>query len=173
MPPTPTLVARTRELARLDFPTGSTPSGPSLALASAVAIIGSLLADAVVVFVGRRIFPSTSGYQHYHFGDYATLTVIGVIIACVAWPVVTRLTSHTRWMFSRMAVLVTLVLLLPDVALLIRGDSAEAVAVLVAMHLAIAVVTYHALVRLAPARARRVSGGRREGDGREVAARRG
>lgn len=169
----PTLVSRSRELARLDFPTGSTPSGVSLAVASVVAIVGSLLADAVLVFVGRRIFPSTSGYQHYRFGDYATLTVIGVVIACVAWPVVTRLTSHTRWMFSRMAVLVTLVLLLPDVALLVRGDSAEAVAVLVAMHIAIALVTYHALVRLAPARARRVTGRRREGDRREVAARRG
>ena len=49
--------------------------------------------------------------------------------------------------------LVTLVLWLPDVYILVNGQPAKAVGFLFAMHLAIALVTYNALVRLAPVRA--------------------
>jgi hypothetical protein len=80
--------------------------------------------------------------------------VIGVIIACVGWPIVTRVSSAPRWLFFRSAIVVTLVLWLPDLYILARGELAEAVAVLMAMHLAIAIVTYYALIRLAPIRRR-------------------
>ena len=56
-------------------------------------------------------------------------------------------------MFLRMAILVTLVLWLPDVYILVNGQPGKAVAGLFLMHLAIALVTYNALVRLAPVRA--------------------
>jgi hypothetical protein len=69
----------------------------------------------------------------------------------VAWPIVTRITSAPRWMFVRMAILVTLVLWLPDLYILYRGQPGEAVAILMLMHVAIAVVTYNLLVRVAPA----------------------
>jgi hypothetical protein len=49
-------------------------------------------------------------------------------------------------------VLVTAVLLLPDLWLILKGQPHEAVAVLVAMHLAIALVTYNCLVRIADVR---------------------
>ena len=71
------------------------------------------------------------------------------MIACVAWPVVTRITSEPRWLFFRMAIAVTLVLWLPDLYILASGQSAEAVAVLMVMHVAIAVVTYNCLVHIA------------------------
>jgi hypothetical protein len=87
---------------------------------------------------------------HFQFSDYAKLTVIGVIIACAAWPVVTRMSSEPRWLFFRMAIGVTLVLWLPDIYILYRGQPGDAVAVLFLMHLAIAVVTYNLLVHLAP-----------------------
>ena len=77
------------------------------------------------------------------------------VVACAAWPVVTPVTSAPRWLFLRLAVAVTLVLFLPDVWILLHSGTAEAVAVLMAMHVAIAVVTYNALVRLAPLRRRR------------------
>jgi len=89
---------------------------------------------------------------HFRFTDYAKLTVIGVIIACAAWPVVTRVSSAPRWLFFRLAILVTLFLWLPDLYILYRGQSADAVAVLMVMHLAIALVTYNLLVHVAPAR---------------------
>ena len=100
--------------------------------------------------VGEAIFPGTKGYQHFQFSDYAKLTVIGVVIAGAAWPIVTRVTSAPRWLFLRLAVLVTVVLWLPDLFILYRGQPADAVAVLMVMHLAIALVTYNLLVHVAP-----------------------
>ena len=137
----------------LDFaPTRRQPSAVRIVLATLVSLIGSLAADALIVVVGVALFPHTKGYVHFHFSDYSKLTVIGVLIACAAWPIVTRITSKPRWMFIRMAVLVTVILLLPDFYILYLGQPGTAVAILMVMHLAIALVTYNALVRLAPTR---------------------
>jgi hypothetical protein len=124
-------------------------------LATVVAVAGSLLADAALVAIGQAVFPSTKGYVHFQFPDYAKLTVVGVVVACLAWPVVARISSAPRWLFLRLAVLVTVVLLLPDVWLLLKGEPGLAVLVLMVMHLAIAVVTYNSLVHLTPVRRRR------------------
>lgn len=140
-------------LVHLDFaPEHQQPPASRVALATLVSIAGSLLADAVLVVIAQAVFPSTKGYVHFQFADYSKLTVIGVIIACVAWPVTTRITSMPRWMFFRMAIAVTVVLWLPDVYILMLGQPGNAVAVLFVMHVAIALVTYNALVRLAPVR---------------------
>jgi uncharacterized protein DUF6069 len=138
-------------IARIDFhPPHAQPKGFRVALATVAAIAGSLIADALLVVIGQALFPATRGYAHFQFQDYAKLTVIGVVIACVAWPVVTRISSDPRWLFFRMAILVTVVLLLPDIYILYRGQPADAVAVLMVMHLAIALVTYNLLVHMAP-----------------------
>jgi hypothetical protein len=111
--------------------------------------------DALLVFIGTRVFPSTRGYGHFHFSDYATLTTVGVLIACAAWPIVTRISSAPRWLFVRLAILVTFALWLPDIWLLVILHQPErAVAVLMTMHFAIALVTYNLLVRVAPVRMR-------------------
>jgi hypothetical protein len=146
------LIERALSAARVDFPAeGRQPKRFALALAVMTAIVGSLAADAILVAIGTTVFPATKGYVHFRISDYGKLTVVGVIIACVAWPIVTWISSSPKWLFLRLAVLVTLFLLLPDVWLLSKGQPAKAVAVLVAMHIAIALVTYNALVRLAPA----------------------
>lgn len=121
-----------------------------LALATAVSLIGSLAADALLVAIGTALFTTTKHYGHFRPSDYGKLTIIGVVIACIAWPVVTRISSAPRWLFFRLAVLVTLVLLLPDLYLLHVHQPHKAVAVLMTMHLAIGLVTYNALVRIAP-----------------------
>jgi hypothetical protein len=121
-------------------------------MATAVAILGSLAADMVLVAIGTAIFPATRGYGHFQFSDYGKLTVIGVLVACVGWPIVTWISSSPRWIFFRSAILVTLVLWLPDLWILAKGQPVRAVLVLMVMHLAIAVVTYNALVRMAGVR---------------------
>ena len=137
--------------AGIDFrPRHAQPKISRVALTTLAAIAGSLAADALLVVIGQVIFPGTRGYVHFQFHDYARLTVIGVIIACAAWPVVTRISSDPRWLFLRLAILVTLMLWMPDVYILYRGQPADAVAVLLVMHLAIALVTYNLVVRLAP-----------------------
>jgi hypothetical protein len=128
------------------------PALVRLVVATIVAVGGSLGVDAVLVRVGTALFPSTRGYDHFPYADYSKLTVIGVVIACAGWPVVTRLCAAPRWLFLRVAILVTVVLLLPDVYILMQGQPARAVAVLMVMHLAIAVVTYLALVLISPVR---------------------
>src|SRR5450755_4475455 len=150
-------------LVRVDFsPRHRQPSAAAVLLATIASIAGSLAADALLVVLGEAAFPSTKGFVHFQFSDYAKLTVVGVIIACVAWPVVTRISSAPRWLFFRLAILVTLVLWLPDLWILHMGESAKAVAVLMVMHLAIAVITYNLLVHLAPVRP--LAGGSAAGD---------
>ena len=143
------------DLVKVDFaPAHRQPSMPVL-LATVISLVGSLAADAAIVAIGKAVFPSTKGYVHFRFSDYSKLTIIGVVIACLAWPIVTRISSAPRWLFFRLAIVVTLVLLLPDLYILKQGQPAKAVAILMVMHLAIALVTYNALVRLAPVRSGR------------------
>jgi hypothetical protein len=147
------LLERAQSISRVDLaPRHDQPSWMSVIIATVASIAGSLIADAILVAIGTALFPSTKGYVHFNFSDYSKLTVIGVLIACAAWPVVTRISSAPRWLFIRLAVLVTAVLLLPDVWLLWQGEPPEAVTVLMIMHLAIAVVTYNCLVRIAKVR---------------------
>ena len=155
----PPSLERALGLVRVDFaPARPQPSAARVVLASVLSVAGSLAADAVLVVIGTALFPSTRGYAHFQFPDYAKLTVIGVVIACLAWPVVTRITSEPRWLFFRMAIAVTLVLWLPDLYILVKGQPPRAVAVLMVMHLAIAVVTYNCLVRIAPVKTDQAAG---------------
>ncbi len=139
---------------RVDFSPQLPPSAAAVVVATVVALVGSLAADALLVKIGVSLYPATKGYSHFQFSDYAKLTVIGVVIACVAWPVVTRVSSQPKWLFLRAAAAVTLVLFVPDLWIWYLGQSADAVFVLVWMHVAIAVVTYLALITLAPVRGR-------------------
>jgi len=139
--------------ARIDLsPAHRPPAWWRVIVATVLSVAGSLAADALLVFIGTRLFPATKGYVHFEFHDYAKLTIVGVLIACAAWPVVTRISSAPRWLFFRLAIAVTLVLLLPDLYIWHQGQPAKAVVVLMAMHLAIALVTYNLLVHLAPVR---------------------
>ena len=125
-----------------------------LAVAIVLAIVVSLGADAALVALGTHVFTSTRGYVHFRFSDYAKLTVIGILGAGAAWPVLARLSSAPRWLYLRLAVLVTIVLLTPDLYIWHAGQPARAVAVLMCMHVAIGLITYNLMVRLAPVRAR-------------------
>lgn len=138
--------------ARVDLAPARAPSAARVVLASLVALVGSLLADAALVRLGTTIYPSTRGYVHFAFSDYAKLTTIGVVVACAGWPVVARITSVPDWLFARLAVAVSAVLLLPDAYIWHAGSPGRAVFVLVWMHLAIALVTYFSLTVLAPVR---------------------
>jgi hypothetical protein len=126
------------------------PSASQLIVATLLAVVLSLTADALIVFIGTRMFPSTRGYPHFRFADYATLTIVGVVVACAAWPIVIRVSSCPRWLFIRLAAVVTIVLWIPDLYLLLRQQPVPAVALLMTMHLVVAIVTYNLLVRVAP-----------------------
>ncbi len=138
------------------------PAPAAMTTAALVAVTGALAADWLLVTLWTRVEPAARGYEHFRRSDYATLTVIGVLAACAAWPVVCRISPTPRWLFLRLAVVVTVVSWLPDVYLLVHGQPPRDVGVLMVLHLAAAVVTYQVVVRLAPPRA---AGPRRTGDG--------
>lgn len=155
-PPNRSLLDRALKFAHFDpAPDHAIPSADRLVLATVLSVAVCLVVDAGLVALGTHAFPGTKGYVHFRFSDYGKLTVIGILIACAAWPVVVRLTSAPRWVFVRMAVLVTAVLLLPDLYIWHGGQPGKAVFVLVWMHLAIGIITYNMLVRVAPPRTSR------------------
>ncbi|AMM21499.1 hypothetical protein AX769_16840 [Frondihabitans sp. PAMC 28766] len=138
---------------KFDLPGGRRqPRAWRWVLATIVAVGVSLAACAALVAVGKAVYPSTVGYQHYAFGDYGKLTIIGVVVACSAWPLMTLVSSRARAPFFLLTIIVTVVGLAPDGYILFRGQPADAVLVLVWMHLALAIVTYPALVLIAPQR---------------------
>jgi hypothetical protein len=142
-------------LVRLDFsPQHRQPTAARVALATVVAIVASLLADALIVVIAERLFPSTKGYVHFQFGDYAKLTIIGVVIASLGWPAACYVSTRARRLYLALAVLVSIAALAPDAWILHQGQSAQAVLVLVWMHLALAVITYLSMVLIAPQRRR-------------------
>jgi Family of unknown function (DUF6069) len=153
MAASPDVTERVLAWARIDFsPPHRQPQWWRVAAATVLALALSLAADAALVAIGTRLFPATKGYVHFAFSDYAKLTVIGVVIACTGWPVVTRISSAPRWLFFRLAIVVTVVLFAPDLYIWHQGQPAHAVAVLMTMHVAIALITYNLLVHLAPVR---------------------
>lgn len=143
---------RLRRAGRLDLtPLTPRPSALRWALAVAVALGGALAVDTLIVRLTTSQFPTTRGFPHFQFADYTALTLIGVVLASLAWPAVTQVSSSARWLFLRLTVVVTLLLWVPDLWLYLAGQNPRAVTALVVMHLAITLVTYNALVHLAPA----------------------
>lgn len=137
----------------LDFPTGrQQPSLWRFVVAVIVAVGGSLIACAVLVAVGTAVFPMTIGYGHFVFADYSKLVIIGVLIACASWPLVTLISSRAARLFLILTIAVTIVSFAPDLWILHTGQVAEGVLVLAVMHVAVALVTLPALVFIAPQR---------------------
>jgi hypothetical protein len=135
-------------------------AGPALRRVTAAGLIAataSLVTDAVLVAVGQAVFTVPVSFGKFAFGTYAPLTVAGVTGAAATWWAVTRLSSRPQWLLTRLAALVTALLLTPDFLLLgTPGNPAGPVAILMLMHLAIAAIPYLALIKVAPA-----GGGRR------------
>ncbi len=140
-------------LLHLDFPWGAAqPSLVRWIVATVVALGASIAACAAIAAAGIALFPSTAGYEHYRFEDYAKLTTIGVIVAAIGWPIVTLVTTRARRLFLWLAIIVTIVSFAPDLWILRGGQPAPAVADLAVMHVAVGVITYLALVVIAPQR---------------------
>lgn len=142
-----------RRVAHIDFaPRYEPPSKLRLLVATVLSVATALAFDVLCVHVATATYPPLRRFSHFHVADYATLTVIGVIVACAAWPLVALVSSTPRWLFFRAAVIAVPILWLPDVGLLLAGAPANGVATLMIMHLGISLLTYNALVRVASLR---------------------
>ena len=126
-----------------------------VAAAGLGAAAGSLAADVALAAIGQAAFTVPESFGKFSFGTYALLTVAGVAGATATWAAVTRLSSQPKWLLTRLAALVTALFLIPDFLLLgTPGNPAGLVVILMLMHLAIAAITYAALITIAPARGR-------------------
>ena len=129
------------------------PACRRVAAAGLAATVASLAADIVLVTAGQAAFTIPASFGKFSFGTYALLTVGGIAGATITWGVVTRLSSKPKWLLTRLAALVTALFLIPDFLLLgTAGNPAGPVIILMLMHLAIAAITYAALITLAPVR---------------------
>lgn len=138
---------------RLDFPRGS--AQPRLwrwIVGTIVAIGASLLLCAGLAAAAIAADPSLAGYGHFQFADYAKLTILGVFAACVGWPILTWLTTSGRILYLWAAILVVLASLLPDLWILHLGQPVAGVLTLMLMHVGLGVITYPAMVFIAPQR---------------------
>jgi hypothetical protein len=140
---------------RLDLPRGSAqPSWWRWILGTATAVIASLLVCLLLAKLASAADPGIAGYQHFAFSDYSKLTIFGVLAACLGWPVVTLLTTSARRIYLWAAIIVVIVSLAPDAWILHLGQPTAGVVTLVAMHIGLGLVTYPAMVFIAPQRAR-------------------
>lgn len=147
----PHVWTRAQELTRLDLrPLTPLPSGRRIALAGLLAIVGSLVADAVLSTISAATLSPPAYFDKFNAGSYAPLTIIGVVGATVGWALLVRLTSQPQWFVIRAAVVVTIVGLIPDVALLSNNPTGAVIGLMVE-HLVIAVITTYALLKVAPA----------------------
>ena len=129
------------------------PTHRRVVAAGLAAAAVSLAADLILATIGQAAFTVPASFGKFAFATYALLTVLGVAGAATTWAAVTRLSSRPKWLLTRLAALVTALFLIPDFLLLgTWGNPAGPVAILMLMHLAIAVITYTALTELAPVR---------------------
>jgi hypothetical protein len=129
------------------------PAHRRLLAAGLAAAAASLAADVVLATIGRAAFTVPASFGKFSFGTYALLTVLGVAGATATWAAVTRLSSRPKWLLTRLAALVTALFLIPDFLLFgTSGNPAGPVVTLMLMHLAIAVITYTVLTKVAPVR---------------------
>jgi len=150
-----TATRRNRLASLIDLPRGSAqPSLPRFLLAVVVAVAGSLLACWIIATLAQAVDPAIRGYDHFRFADYAKLTVIGVVGSCIAWPIVAWFSTHGRRILLVLAVLVTIASFAPDVWIALHGQPSAGVGALAIMHVALLLVTYPALVLIAPQRRR-------------------
>ena len=138
-------------LTRLDFrPSAPQPSIPLTALGMAVGVLLSVAVNMLIVHAAIRLSPGLAGYEHFRFFDYARLTVIGALIACAGWPVLTRVSSAPARVYVAIAALGTLVLWLPDIYILfVLREPARAVATLMVMHVTVPFVSCAGMVAIA------------------------
>lgn len=146
------LIGQAMQLTRLDLrPHRRRPSLGRCAVGIILGVALSLFVNWLIVGAAEALFPSTRGFPHFQFEDYARLTVVGAFIACLGWPVLTRVSSSPLFVYLWIAVLGTLILWLPDVYILVvLHEPAPAVAVLAVMHLVVPLASVLTMISVAP-----------------------
>ena len=134
----------------------ATRLGPAMKLvALPVAIVIAVLLDGVIAAVAHA--DGVTGFAPLTPGPYISLTVVGMLLATAGWALLRRLVPRSARLMRWLVPTVLTLSFVPDIALLF-GDRSQthasggAVVALMAMHVAVAVVTVGTLRRLLPLR---------------------
>jgi len=128
-----------------------------IALATAIAAAVGTAADLAIEALGRSVLAVPSEFEPYH-GTVAPYTIGGVVLAGVAYWIVSRFARDPRTAYVRLSAVALVLSWIPDLALLAinePGATVAAVGSLMAMHAVSAAVVVGLLLTVAPPALRR------------------
>jgi hypothetical protein len=127
-----------------------------IVLATALALIVAIPVDLAIEAFVRQAFAVSAQFEPFQ-GTVAPYTVGGLVLAGIAYALVSRLVRDAARVYIRLAIVALVLSWIPDVALLFinePGATVPAVASLMVMHAVAAAIVVTLLVKIAaPARA--------------------
>lgn len=126
--------------------------GMNIWVASAIAIVGSVLANTVVYFVAKATLNIDPAFPPLASPTApAIFTISGVGLACLVYAWMRRRGGDVNASFTRIALVVLALSMLPDIGLYVSGAPGAtlgAIVVLMVMHVVAAAVTVPTLTRV-------------------------
>ncbi|MFC4066559.1 DUF6069 family protein [Actinoplanes subglobosus] len=123
--------------------------------ATGIAVAGGLIINSLIAAAALGLGASDE-FQQLTLPVYGPLTVIGAVIAAVAWRVIVGRSRNARRILRILVPVVLLVSLIPDFLLLASksqpGTTTTGVIALILMHFGVAAVAVPAFQRLMPPR---------------------
>jgi hypothetical protein len=123
--------------------------------AAGIAAAGGLVVNTLIA-VAARALGTPDEFQQLTLPVYGMLTVIGAVIAAIAWRLIVNRSRNAAGVLRVVVPAVLLVSLIPDVLLLTSksqpGTTTGGVVALILMHFGVAVVAVPAFRRLMPTR---------------------
>lgn len=121
----------------------------TVAKRGAVAVVLSIVANAIVLFLARDVLTVAPGFDPIDWTPVVLFTTIGAIAATAVYGATTRLSAIPDRRFTQIAAVALLLSFVPDVGLLLVDPAATlpGVLVLMFMHVVVAVVCVWALAR--------------------------
>lgn len=115
-------------------------------------VLAALIMNVTIALGARALFPVAPTFQPLRPEGFIPSTVVGVVGAVVVFALLVRWAKHPVRMFQRIAVIVLLVSLLPDLLLpfigLFPGTTYPEVGALLLMHVATGLLCLNALPRV-------------------------
>jgi len=130
-------------------PRQDSTTAPRVALGLLAAAVVAVLGNALIALAVAALRPGgvEKGLQ---FPEYASLTVLGVLLGTAGWALVRRFSARPRAVLRVLVPVVVVLSLVPDLALLAGGTTLLNVVGLMLMHVVVAAAVVPTLARVLP-----------------------
>ncbi|HEX6342572.1 DUF6069 family protein [Umezawaea sp.] len=126
------------------FDAGTVVGGVVLAALASVAV------NSVIATIASSALPPGGTRMGLELQEYASLTVVGILLGALAWFLVRRHADNPRAVLRYLVPAAVLLSLVPDFGILMTGVPLLNALALVAMHLAVAAITVPTLAKVLP-----------------------